>query len=122
MTGNIRKSLAVVTMAGAAALGALVTAPAQAEAASLGTAAQTWSAQASSAQASSGLPNCVRVWQKSGWVTKRGYAYNGCRYNVRMKIIWAREMDGPCSTVAPGQTISSKRGRGPASFDGARAC
>lgn len=112
MTSIIRTSLAALTLAGAATLGALAVSPAQAEAVSMSTAAQ----------ASFALPRCVTVWQKVGRISKRGYAYNGCRYNVRMKIVWAREMDGPCTTVAPGRTISSKRSRGPASFDGARTC
>ncbi|WP_188190558.1 hypothetical protein [Nonomuraea sp. SYSU D8015] len=100
---SIRRSLAVLTIAGAAG------------AASFGLAAP---AQASTLGK---IPGCVSVWQTTGKITKTGYAYNGCKYRVRMKIVWGWGGDGPCTTVSPGGTIYSKVARGKR-FDGAKTC
>ncbi|TMR24065.1 hypothetical protein ETD86_05955 [Nonomuraea turkmeniaca] len=98
---SLRTSLAVLTVAGAASLG-LAAAPAQA--ATLGN-----------------VPGCVSVWSANGKVTKTGYAYNGCTYRVRMRIVWAWAPDGACTTVNPGRQIWSQKARGHR-FDGAKTC
>lgn len=67
-------------------------------------------------------PSCVAVWQRTGTVTKTGYARNDCGRRLRLKIKWAHGTDGRCYTVDPGQTISSKVSRGPRTFDGADLC
>ncbi|WP_219471674.1 hypothetical protein [Nonomuraea rhizosphaerae] len=103
MTITIRKSLAALTILGAASLGLVAAAPAQASA--LGN-----------------VPSCVSLWQKSGKITKTGYAYNGCGVRMNMKIVWAHGSDGRCWSVAPRETISSTVSRGPRTFDGAKYC
>jgi len=67
-------------------------------------------------------PSCVVVWQTTGTATKTGYARNDCGRTLRLKIVWARGTDGPCSTVRPGGTIWAKVARGVRSFDGASTC
>lgn len=67
-------------------------------------------------------PSCVTVWQRTGTVTKTGYARNDCGYTMNLKIVWAHGVDGSCQTARPGATISSKVPRGPRNFDGAGRC
>ncbi|MER6942813.1 hypothetical protein ABT294_02205 [Nonomuraea sp. NPDC000554] len=105
---TIRKSLAVLTAVGAASLGLLATAPAQ--------------ANADAATASGRVPSCVRVWQATGTIKKTGYAYNGCGRQMNMKIVWAHGADGPCDTVYPGATLRHRVPRGIRTFDGAKTC
>ena len=103
MNITLRKSLAALTIAGAATVGLVTAAPAQA-----GTLGK--------------VPSCVSVWQKTGNVTKTGYAHNGCGRWMNMKIVWAHGADGPCRSVAPGRTISHWVPRGVRTFDGAKYC
>lgn len=67
-------------------------------------------------------PSCVTVWERTGWVTKTGYARNDCRETMNLKVIWAHGSDGSCQTARPGATVSSKIPRGPRTFDGASRC
>lgn len=103
MNITFRKSLAALVIAGAASAGLVAAAPAQASA--LGK-----------------VPSCVSLWQKTGSVTKTGYAYNGCGRWMNMKIVWAHGSDGSCQSVPPKGTISSKVPRGVRTFDGAKYC
>ncbi len=75
-----------------------------------------------SAQALGNAPTCVTVWQHTGRITKTGYARNGCRGTLNLKIVWAHGADGACQTVKPGRTISSQVPRGVRTFDGASTC
>ncbi|MFF4415560.1 hypothetical protein ACFYY8_23760 [Streptosporangium sp. NPDC001559] len=76
-----------------------------------------------SAQVLGNAPSCVTVWQKTGRITKTGYARNDCRgRTLNLKIVWAHGADGSCHTVRPGGTISSKVARGGRTFDGANIC
>ncbi|MFI7231986.1 hypothetical protein ACIBO5_53110 [Nonomuraea angiospora] len=111
MTAFIRKSLAALTIAGAASVSLLATAPTQANADT-----QTVT------QALGNAPSCVRVWEKKGNATKTGYAQNNCGRALNLKIIWANGGDGPCTRVAHGQYISHKVARWPRRFDGAGRC
>ncbi|WP_433501214.1 hypothetical protein ACQP1K_13395 [Sphaerimonospora sp. CA-214678] len=67
-------------------------------------------------------PSCIAVWQRTGNVTKTGYARNDCGNRMNIKIIWAHGADGPCRSLAPGQTLKHKIPRGPRNFDGASTC
>ncbi|MCG5219790.1 hypothetical protein [Streptosporangium sp. KLBMP 9127] len=67
-------------------------------------------------------PDCVRVWHTVGTITKTGYARNDCSNALNIRIVWAFGVDGPCSTVSSGSTISHKIPRGPRNFDGASTC
>ncbi|WP_327086281.1 hypothetical protein OIE66_28595 [Nonomuraea sp. NBC_01738] len=67
-------------------------------------------------------PSCVTVWENIGTITKTGYARNDCGSTLNLKIVWAHGVDGSCSSVRPGQTLSSKVSRGPRTFDGANTC
>lgn len=77
---------------------------------------------AAPAAASGNAPRCIAVWQRTGSVTKTGYARNDCGSRMNIKIVWAHGGDGPCSSVAPGQTLKHRIPRGPRSFDGASTC
>ncbi|MET9064452.1 hypothetical protein ACWDR1_21190 [Streptosporangium sandarakinum] len=68
------------------------------------------------------VPTCVDVWSKSGKVYKTGYARNGCKGTIHMKIVWAHGPDGPCQTVRSGGTIYNRVPRFPRTFDGAKTC
>jgi hypothetical protein len=103
MNITLRKSVAALVIAGAASAGLVAAAPAQAS--TLGK-----------------VPACVKVWQQTGTIRKTGYAYNGCGRWMNMKIVWAHAADGSCQSVAPGATLKSRIGRGPAMFDGAKYC
>lgn len=88
-----------------------------------GPAASAATARGATAAAPLGnAPQCVTVWERVGRVTKTGYARNDCSRTLRLKIVWARGTDGPCSTVRPGGTIWAKVARGVRSFDGASTC
>ncbi|MGW7484151.1 hypothetical protein ACWGH8_36905 [Nonomuraea muscovyensis] len=79
-------------------------------------------AASTSAVPAGNAPSCVTVWQRTGTVTKTGYARNDCGYTMNLKIVWAHGVDGSCQTARPGATISSKVPRGPRNFDGANRC
>ncbi|MFD0886488.1 hypothetical protein ACFQ08_18240 [Streptosporangium algeriense] len=79
-------------------------------------------AQAQPAQVMGNAPSCVQVWHKVGKITKTGYAKNNCRRTLRLKIVWARGVDGPCKSVRSGWTLSHQIPRGPRTFDGANSC
>jgi hypothetical protein len=111
MTTFIRKSLAALTIAGAASMSLAATAPTQAN-------AETQTI----AQALGNAPSCVRVWEKKGTVTKTGWAANNCGHALNLKIIWANGGDGPCKHVENGGSISHKVSRVPRRFDGAGLC
>ncbi|MEV4096123.1 hypothetical protein [Streptosporangium saharense] len=74
------------------------------------------------AQVLGNAPTCVTVWQKTGRITKTGYARNDCKGTLNLKIVWAHGADGSCQTVRPGWTISSQVARGGRTFDGASTC
>jgi hypothetical protein len=103
MSITLRKSLAALTLVGAASFGLVTAAPAQA-----GTLGK--------------VPSCVSLWQKTGKITKTGYAYNGCGRWMNMKIVWAHGGDGECRSVSPKGTIWSTVPRGLRTFDGAKYC
>ncbi|MER6950153.1 hypothetical protein ABT294_39660 [Nonomuraea sp. NPDC000554] len=111
MTTFIRKSLAALTVAGAASAGLLATAPTQANADT-----QTI------AHALGNAPSCVQVWETKGNVTKTGWARNNCGHALNLKIVWANGGDGSCRRVENGGSIGHTVARWPRRFDGAGLC
>ncbi|AUX22390.1 uncharacterized protein SOCEGT47_028910 [Sorangium cellulosum] len=66
-------------------------------------------------------PSCITTWVDDGSLTDTAYARNDCGSQQRIKILWAFDTDGPCTTVSPGGTIWSRRAY-PARFDGVDSC
>lgn len=67
-------------------------------------------------------PNCVTVTaDPPGIVTRTIYVYNGCRRQVRVKIIIAFGSDGTCHTL-PANDAYKQKFLLPAKLDGLRSC
>jgi hypothetical protein len=67
-------------------------------------------------------PNCVTVTaDPAGIVTRTIYVYNGCRHQVRVKIIIAFGGDGTCRTL-PANDAYKQKFILPAKLDGLRSC
>jgi hypothetical protein len=67
-------------------------------------------------------PDCVAVWVTQGRITQTGHARNDCGYRMNLKIIWAHGVDGPCTSVNDGWTLTSQVAKAPRVFDGASTC
>ncbi len=67
-------------------------------------------------------PSCVTVTADPiGIVTRTIYVYNGCRHQVRVKIIIAFGPDGTCRTL-PANDAYKQKFVLPAKLDGLRSC
>jgi hypothetical protein len=90
-----------------------------------GTAFQPWTRRGTlfgaRAAPRTSAPSCITTWVDDGSLTDTAYARNDCGSQQRIKILWAFDTDGPCTTVSPGGTIWSRRAY-PARFDGVDSC